>query len=325
MKKILSTLIIITIISCSENKLIDEKKMEEIITQALVSDAILNREGQGIAQQIGIRYDSIDIYQPILRRYGYTIQDFRYTVNTFAMRKSNPLDNIFETIAKDIEQLDAEARYRYLQRLKFDTLAMRYYADTVYTKNDTIRGSLLKYKFNIVPAKAGRYAVEFDYTSLMDNRVGSKSFVYEANSRFNNKVSNVTWLTKKETKNRFQTEVTLTDRYDSLKFLYHDQPIDTVLHLTDTTHLTNVKVIYYPPALKARDNYYYMITGFAPSIKEYYETKFSDQEPSSPIPFERSKPTPKGCSDQDRHPFRRDPKCGYECSQSGFPCPYRIP
>ena len=70
MRKILVALALLTLTaSCSSRKMIDDKTLATIFKEAYITNAFL-----------GVRYmnlDSLQIYEPILDKYGYTPEDLR--------------------------------------------------------------------------------------------------------------------------------------------------------------------------------------------------------------------------------------------------------
>lgn len=289
MKKIVfAILLLLGAISCSEDDLIPEAQLQEIITESLISEAMINRISvRQTSHTERMRMDSLDIYAPILRKYGYDLGDFRHTISVLAMRKSNPLDNIFTQVSEQIKIYDDIATYRYKQMLKFDTLALNHYVDTVWMRDTTINGSFNKFKINILPGRAGKYKIIFDYKTLTDPRVSSKSFRYEATSRVHQRATSSFWLNRKEGVQTNLSEFELLHTYDSLKIFFSEFKLPKDVKIKDTSQITNFKVIHYPPLEKVRQDYYYYRTGFAKSIKEHHEKLFPHLVTSVAIPFER--------------------------------------
>lgn len=268
--------------------------MQAIVTEALLSDAIFNRMNQASSPTTRQNLDSIDIYEPILSKFDYTIGDFRYTVGEMAMRKSNPLDNIFKNVAADIEERDAIASLRYRQIMKYDTLARNFYADTIFCKDTTIIGSLSKFKIEIIPARRGSYQFEFKYTA-QNSQVVSKSLKHEAVGAAISKNVATYWLSQNDSLMPFKAEFKLPETYDTLTFKFTE--IKGTKNLTktkDTSEIRSLRIIWYPYTEDARKNYYYQTTGFVPSIKEDYEQRFPYLSDSITIPFKHGvRPTEK--------------------------------
>lgn len=278
--------------SCSEYKYIPEETLQAIITESLISEAIASNKSRTMTMNERTEFDSLDIYKPILRKHEYTIGDFKYTIQTLAMRKSKPLDNIFANVLLDIEARDAKAAALYAQLLEYDSLCIQRYTDTLYTKDTTIRGSLSKFKLpEIKEIKLGKYTLQFKYTTMEDYRVGTKSVNYEAKSSRYPRKSSTMWLNRGQKEMELKIEIEIDKPYDTIIWKFIEPRIDANLNLKDTSHIRNINLIYQPPINKMRLDYMYEKTGLIPSIKEYYETKFSDLSDSITIPFIRTIPT----------------------------------
>lgn len=290
MKKIIYITLIslTTIVACSRYELIPDEQMQAIVTEALISDAIVNRAVTTSSYEQRKELDSLDIYVPILDKYDYTLMDFRYTVEQMAMRKSNPLDNIFQNVAAEIERMDAIASERYDRIMRYDSLVLSRYADTLYIKRKAIVGSLAKYKIEITPAQVGKYVVSFDYTSMTGALDVSKSFKYDATGGKKRKQTSTSWMTKKKQLENFRIEIVLNEKYDSLTMKFVETfTANQEYKIKDTTEISNIAVVWYPEISKARAAYFQQATGLIPSIRAEYEKQHPNLSDSITIPFER--------------------------------------
>lgn len=160
MKRLLiCTLVALSIIGCSRRKEIDDKTLALIFRDAYITNAYL-----------GINYmnlDSIQVYEPILDRYGYTPEDLRYTIGNFSRRKSAQLGRVL----KDAETQIADIATIYEKKVVIlDTIknvAIRTFKRTVRrdsliefkTKADTTKLQLV-----VEPLQPGSYSVRYKYT-----------------------------------------------------------------------------------------------------------------------------------------------------------------
>ena len=89
MKRLLIwAVVILTLFGCARRKEIDDKTLALIFRDAYITNAYL-----------GVNYinlDSIMVYEPILDKYGYTPEDFRYTIGNFSRRKSAQLGRVLK-------------------------------------------------------------------------------------------------------------------------------------------------------------------------------------------------------------------------------------
>jgi hypothetical protein len=125
--------------------------------------------------------DSINIYEPILRNYGYRTRDFVYTLTTFSKRKSSKVGDVID---KAIEKLDAKielysAQLSVIEQL--DSVAYANTADTVLVgKNMSARTIADTAKMKILyEATDGHYRIEYSYMlDTLDKNFGLRATHY---------------------------------------------------------------------------------------------------------------------------------------------------
>lgn len=289
MKILYSIIITISFIACSGYKQIPEEKMQAIISETLISEAVINRITPNMDIEERTKYDSMDIYAPILAKHGYNIGDFKYTITKLAMRKSNPLDNIFQNVALEIERYNAQANDKYRRVLYYDSIATLYYVDTIYRKDTTITGKLAKFKILLKQVPAGKYVVEFDYKTVKDDRIQLKSMSYNAARKTGVKSQSTYWLNRNEEVKPFKAEFELGLKYDTLRISFNDFVPPKDITVIDSSFISNIIIKQFPPLSKARSDYFYEKTGFVPSIKKEYEKRYPYLSDSITIPFKRAR------------------------------------
>lgn len=160
MKRVLIiTLTLLCIVSCARKKEIDDQTLAKIFSEAYISNAYL-----------GINYfniDSVQIYEPILERYGYTPEDLRYTIGNFSRRKSAQLGRVLKNAEeqikvfadiyeKEVVILDTikNVAVRSMQRVvcKDSLISVKELADTS------------KLKLIVEPLQPGMYSIRYRYT-----------------------------------------------------------------------------------------------------------------------------------------------------------------
>lgn len=273
------------VVSCDDVDDITSEEMVEIITESLLTNSIISANNK--LPQPGTTTDTIDYYAPILAKYGYTIDDFRYTIREMSSRKSNPLNEIFGQVSKRLDSLAAVAEYNYGAALRYDTLALNFYADTVYRKDTTIRGSLKKYKFSIKKPQIGDYTIIFDYHSVSDYRSGTKALTHRLARRGDRKISppNREWLNRAIDTSQFKRVIKVSERgWDSLVIGFEEPVISKkfVKQFKDTSFIRSVVVIHTPAIERARQMYYHR---YFEGIKLYEIIK--NEKDSLPLPFGR--------------------------------------
>lgn len=160
MKRVLIiTLTLLCIVSCARKEEIDDQTLAKIFSEAYISNAYL-----------GINYfniDSVQIYEPILERYGYTPEDLRYTIGNFSRRKSAQLGRVLkdaeeqikvfaDIYEKEVVILDTikNVAVRSMQRVvcKDSLISVKKLADTS------------KLKLVVEPLQPGMYSIRYRYT-----------------------------------------------------------------------------------------------------------------------------------------------------------------
>ncbi|MBO7331053.1 MAG: DUF4296 domain-containing protein, partial [Alistipes sp.] len=127
--RIIATLgCVVALIACNRPQMISNKELAEIFHDAMLVNAYIQHNRQ-------VELDSMNIYEPILAKYGYTKEDMHYTLNKISRQKSASLGNVAdymintltaesdvlaEKVAK-LDTIDNVARRRYEQVLLRDT------------------------------------------------------------------------------------------------------------------------------------------------------------------------------------------------------------
>ncbi len=154
--------------ACVRHKIIPDDKLASIFHDAFLTNAYVSNRP--------MKLDSMEIYEPIFAKYGYTTEDLYYTIGDFSKRKSARLSDVVE---KAIAQLEAEDNYYNREVSILDTIdnvARRAFTHRIYTDSlirvrslrDT---SLLHFTFKVRP---GEYNVSFSYLvdSVDENKQG---------------------------------------------------------------------------------------------------------------------------------------------------------
>lgn len=276
--------------ACSEKpKAIPDHTMRSIMREMLISQAVLRVDKSLTADK---PLDSLDVHTAVLQKYGYTLEDFRYTIREMSMRKSNPLANILEGVAADIKRSSEVAEGRYRQMLRIDSMAQARTCDTVFRSDTTLVGSLHNYKIvytgvnpsdSLVPV--GTYKIMFDYSTGSHARSYTKSLRSKKTPREGKAIENTIWLQTARDTTHYESEIDITTDTKQLDiWLQEIQRRDIP---KDTCYLTGVRLIYYRPAQQARAILLRRFTGFPDQLEAYYEQRYTDTTslPRGTIPF----------------------------------------
>lgn len=271
-------------------KAIPEKDMRSIMREALISQAILQVDNSGDPQLKPI--DSLDLHTDILRKYGYTLEDFRFTVREMSMRKSNPLANILSGVATDIKAFSAIAEARYKEQLKIDSVAQRRTADTVFLSDTVLRGKFDGYKItysgpvakdSVVPP--GTYRISFDYSTGGHARSYTKSVRARRTSQNGTLSESTLWLPVAKDTTRYEGEIKVGNGVRQL-----DITLSEILRPDipkDTCYLTGVRLVRILPVRQARALFLSQLTGLpAYNLETYYEKRYLDSlaQRGGPLP-----------------------------------------
>ena len=166
MKRVLSILLVAMMLGtmgCSKKNIIPDDTLAEIFHDAFVVNAYIGEER--------IDLDSLQIYEPIFNRYGYTAKDVVYTVGNFSRRKSARLGSVVE---QAISRLEKESKMYAKKVVILDTIrnvAVRTLTRTVYS--DTLihakkRADSTALYIEISPVQRGEYNISYRYNSEDD-------------------------------------------------------------------------------------------------------------------------------------------------------------
>lgn len=268
----------VMIVGCSGGvKSIPEGEMEIIIKEALLTEAIKNRD-KGVHKILETE-DSVDFHLAILTRRGYTMSDFRHTVKQMSTRKSNPLNAILDRVVEQIDAMALVAEKRYGSAMRFDSLAVATYTDTIYKSDTMVRGSVARLKIRIdTTAQVGNYILTFAYRTVDDYRAGNKSVNYTTGDTAKikkDKERGTLWTTHQPKESKFEGKFNLKTSHDTLRFVFIDPKLDATFARTfkDSSYIKNIRVVYSPPVSIAREKFYRQYFGSDNSLFKHYATK----------------------------------------------------
>ena len=144
--------------SCSRTTIIPDKDLERITREMFLVNAYANSEK--------VKTDSLDIYTPILERYGYTQEDFFNTLANFQKRKSARLSDVIEASISSLESL-ADGYEKKLRDLKYiDSLAKAQCSKEVFFEEKIVARKFrdtTKLQLTIPIHDSGEYILSYYY------------------------------------------------------------------------------------------------------------------------------------------------------------------
>lgn len=153
--------------ACSGPKVIPDAVLVDIFHDAFLANAYTS--------EANINTDSLYLYDPIFKRYGYTMDDLQHTLTTINERKSSRISDIMSEVS---QRLDREYKAEQRKIVVLDTIdnfAKRTYTRTMYS-DTLIRVKELrdttKLCIRLKDLVKGDYTISFDYLidTLDENR-----------------------------------------------------------------------------------------------------------------------------------------------------------
>ncbi len=231
------------LVGCSKKTIIPDSDLERITREMFLVNAYAS------AQKMST--DSLDIYTPILERYGYTQDDFFNTLANFSKRKSARLGDIIEATIANLEGL-AEGYTRRLKELAYiDSLAKAECSKEVFAR-EQIRVRRLKDTTRlqlVLPIRdEGEYIVSFGY--LLDTL--DKNLRLQTNHALYNKEGVRTYINRTNLTRGEHKHFTTTIRPKRGDVEYHLTLADYA-HREDEPHISfdSVRITYLPPSHEA--------------------------------------------------------------------------
>ena len=89
------------VVSCGVELGIPEKKMASILVDFYLADGVMLSHQDSYMHELS---DSAQIYTPILRKHGYTPEDFRNSLKLY-MKNPRALDNVYSNAMKQLVEL----------------------------------------------------------------------------------------------------------------------------------------------------------------------------------------------------------------------------
>ena len=250
---------------CSRAKDIPRGELKEIFKEAFLINAYYQTNPRMMEAMM---MDSLDIYRPILERYGYTLRDLEYTVQNISKQKSKNLSDVVE---KSIEELKKESEWFDQRIADMDTVSARagriFMQEVLFEEQITAEEIKDTAKLRIIlPVKEGTYAVSYAY--LLDSLEQNGSLritgtVYDTVGRRRSVFSQVLSKRGRQRPEPHRFDTTAAD--STLVLLLGNYP-----KTMGRPHLIvdSLRLDYFLPAQKAQDSLRRML--YHPNFPPYY-------------------------------------------------------
>ena len=254
MKRIIAYLsvavLLLTSVGCQPSREIPDEDLIKIFHDAYIANAYIGEKG--------ITEDSIYLYEPIFKRYGYSVEDMQHTLKTFSKRKSALLSDLMVEVSR---QLEEEARIEGRKIVVLDTIdnvAKRRYTRTVY-EDSLIRVKRLrdtsKLRITIKDLTTGDYTISFDYLiDTLDENRNSRVEIYALSGDTLETLRHTMMLSRYRQSNytrRLNIDSTHTKIY--INMFYHPNNEESMI--PDIT-IRNLKVVRVLPTEVSVDSLY---------------------------------------------------------------------
>ena len=163
MKRILSALLLfgaLLMMACNKPKEVPDKILGSIFHDAMLVNAYLTYNPD-------FKIDSLNIYEPIFARYGYTTEDVQYTINNFSRRKSIRLSDVAEYMITLLDEESKSLHERVARQDTIDNVAYRRFKRVLYSDKDVVvdrDADSSRLRITVPVFEPGYYIVKGSYT-----------------------------------------------------------------------------------------------------------------------------------------------------------------
>lgn len=242
-------LAVIASVGCNKPRVIPDEVLSDIFRDAMLINAYYNVKSDQSP-------DSLNIYEPVFARYGYTAEDVQYTVDNISRRKNARLGDVAERM---IASLDERMQYLNRESAKLDTIenvAFRRYTrallgdTTIVAKTAADSTKLRLYLYNIHP---GYYRFTSFYSlDSLDKSAGRRYRIYfEREDSTRREFSEGSLMRRAET--QINQNHLLIDSEDDIArlvidFYHFDDDMEKKKRTVPKITIHDIRVDYTPPA-----------------------------------------------------------------------------
>lgn len=259
---------LLTLASCKGYKQIPDDTLADIFRDMYLQNAYIEQH------PLNMSLDSVDVYAPLIERYGYTEEDFKRTIMDATRRKSFRLTDIVDVAIAKLEAQDEALRRRVWVTERIDSMAKAVSTKEIYRRDSAIKfrsmadSALMTLR---VPIDRGAGAVSVSYYYLLDSLDGNK-YPYNRHkllSADGETLVSSSFRMTRDRRTKYETMLQADGRLAELEITFGNYPEKPKrIMLT----IDSIVVTHYPTIEEARKilsyeySYRLMING-----KEYYE------------------------------------------------------
>ncbi|MEG1794477.1 MAG: DUF4296 domain-containing protein [Rikenellaceae bacterium] len=223
--------ILMALISCGDKpKEIPEEEFRDIIAELVLTDSYVNNVMRPNSRQ----RDTIDYFNPILEKYGYTFEDVDYTIDKYVRRKTDVIWNTLDQAASRVDVIREIYESDSKMRQKWNAFVEERSIDTIYFNKDTMRiktsADINKLTRRLPIYKRGKYTVSFSYKMMSGEQNDSHYLVYylsDTINKYKTPTRNSYWIassTESEDKRDMNRVISVTNlmKYNLIKIYPFD-------------------------------------------------------------------------------------------------------
>lgn len=252
------------VVGCNKPKVISDRELSLIFHDAMLTNSYIKNVAV-------TKSDSVNIYEPILASYGYTVEDLQYTLVNFSRRKSARLSDVAEEMILRLEREAMVLQHQVSILDTIDNVARRHFTQHLLDKSNikvTKDADSLMLRFDIPIVGPGDYRFECSYTlDSLDKTTGRRYHIDWLRQDSTTNLAGSGSLTQ-GTDRTFNHTYTVRETDKSLGFILSLDYVQErkvqkgrpsiVKNKRNTPRITveNVKVIYTPAAAQSVERLY---------------------------------------------------------------------
>ena len=222
MRYLKTFVVLLFLVACDSPKTIPNDDLANIFHDALLTNAYISQKS--------VKYDSLNIYEPILAKYGYTKEDMQYTLENFLRQKSAHLSDVITDVNDRLAREAAALRAAVVRVDTVRNVAQRRARRTIFELEKPIvaksKADTSKLIIKLPMQGAGEYVISACYTinpkdegtgrRFTANFLASDSLTYHQYATIMHRVDS------SELRTQFSLSRSMAEKYDTLRLHFND-------------------------------------------------------------------------------------------------------
>lgn len=247
--------LIFIFVSCGDNyKVIPEDDLGKIIVESVVAESFI-RNTTNVNP-----YDSLSYYQPILDKYGYSVEDLEYTIERMVQRKTNVFGQMMDRISGDVRKIKEVYERQGNMVRDWRKKVKNEVFDTLYFSPDSIRINSIKdlkmLDYRVPVNGMGEIIVKYNYKINPGDSNATRYMTYSFRDSISNKQYNQSnfWLNRTDVVKPFEKECMIRNSYKANVFEFRvmaytsrEENLHPNVQKDVDFYIDSVTVLYRPP------------------------------------------------------------------------------